>query len=176
MGRYLTDVVFNDGPTAFEREELDRAEDLFEDRAALFYTPTSEIPEKWIGSGTLDVVLPIATPSAFELNEVIGYRSARMWVDLLQRATGKIRWSPLPPLAHVTVELHDVREERYDAPVGAKALVDPLKAATTGRADGGRLLYYFGAIIDDSPRHIELEWVHAKSDSPGTACTRVAVK
>ncbi|MDC3954362.1 hypothetical protein [Polyangium jinanense] len=82
-------------PAPFTRAELEPLEDLWEQRAALFFTPTSEIPERFVGSGELQVSLPIVTPSYGEFEQIPGYRNTRMWVDLLQRATGKIRWRPM---------------------------------------------------------------------------------
>ncbi len=181
MGHELIDIIEELGPHAFEREQLESVEDLFEERAALFYTPTESIPEQWVGSGRLDVRLPIAPPSLFELRELIGYRYPRIWVDLLQRATGKIRstgkirWRPIPPSAVVRLEIYDVRDRSYYAVSGAKALTDALKVKTTGRPDA-RLLHYFGAIEDDSPRHIHLEYIQCEAESAAKAYTQILVQ
>ena len=175
MGHELINIIEDFGPTAFSKKRLERIADLFEVRATLFYTPTSNIPERWIGAGLLDVTLPIAPPSRFELRELRGYQTPRVWVDLLQRATGKLRWRPMPPRAIVVVTIYDICEYTYHAAVGAKALVDALKAKTTGRADA-RLLHYFGAIEDDSPRHIEIRVVQRQIKRAARARTRITVR
>jgi len=141
------------GPRAFRKVDLDRAEDLFADRGALFFTPTEYIPQTWVGQGSLHVHLPIVTPTYDEMLELRAYMSPRFWVDLLQRHTGKLRWTPVE-LAAVTFHRFDVRLHRDDIVIaGVKALLDSLKVKTTGRRDG-RYLHYFGAIRDDSSRHL----------------------
>jgi len=72
----LLDDIFYEGPQVFSRRKLTRTRDLFERRAALFYTPTENIPAEYIGSGPLDITLPLVAPSIFEYFEVSGYRSA----------------------------------------------------------------------------------------------------
>lgn len=175
MGHQLIDAIEENGPLTFDAVELASVSDLFEERAALFYTPTENIPDHWIGSGPFDVILPIAPPSRFELNELIGHRYPRIWVDLLQRATGKLRWTPRRTRTRVLVEIHDTRDESHHAGVGVKALVDALKAMTTGRPDA-RPLYYFGVIQDDSPRHIDLDIVQCTAKSPAHAFSRIVVE
>lgn len=165
----LCDVIEHKGPTEFTRADLDHENDLFAQRAALFYTPTTEIPDKWIGAGPFKVELPIASPRYFDYVELRGYSTPRLWVDLLQRATWKLRWTPFRR-SRVTIVRHDMTEDPY-AMVGAKALLDALKWRTTGRADG-QLLYYFGVIEDDSPRHIEYEFRQEHTSHPSDAhCT-----
>ncbi|MDC3958920.1 hypothetical protein [Polyangium jinanense] len=139
-------------PAPFTRAELEPLEDLWEQRAALFFTPTSEIPERFVGSGELQVSLPIVTPSYGEFEQIPGYRNTRMWVDLLQRATGKIRWRPMDPVTIVVVRKDVCSPGRY-ATTGAKALTDAYKVSSTGRRDGHRV-HYFGAIVDDTPCNI----------------------
>lgn len=73
-------------------------------------------------------------------------------MDLLQRATGKLRWQPIVP-AMVEITNFDYIQLPYSAKIGAKPLLDALKVKTTGRSNG-RLLYYFGAIFDDSPKYL----------------------
>jgi len=165
------------GQEEFSKEEIAQADDLFWDRSALFFTPTENIPEKWIGKGPLDVTLPIPTPSYHELlcRTVYGYNTPRVWVDLIQRATGKVRWCPNHRVK-LTVVRYDAVVLRYYWQAGAKPLVDALKYSTTGRRNG-RLLYYFGAIIDDSPRHIhEFEYRQEKVAHPSEARVRVIVE
>jgi hypothetical protein len=148
----LYDRLDAHGPRAFTRRELLDSEDLFEERGALFYTPTANIPAEWVGSGALDVCLPIPTPSSHEFFHLRAYQTPRLWVDLLQRATGKLRWqSVVHP--RITLTRYDTVVLPFHAIVGAKALLDALKIKTTGRADRV-MLYYFGAIIDDGPQVI----------------------
>lgn len=148
--RSLFHALEESGPRAFSRAELDDEPDLFAQRAALFYTPTSSIPDCWVGQGPLDVTLPLATPTFYEWMEVWAHRCPRLWVDLIQRATGKLRWRPFP-IAKVSFVRYDRMPNRDIYGVcGAKALLDALKVQTTGRRDG-RTIYYFGAITDDSP-------------------------
>jgi len=66
-------------------------------------------------------------------------------------------------------------DQSYHAGVGAKALVDALKATTTGRPDA-RPLYYFGVIEDDSPLHIDLNFVQCTIKSPADAFSRIVVE
>ena len=146
----LCETLEDEGPTSFSQDDLARVEDLFLQRSALFYTPTENVPAKWVGQGPLDVRLPIPSPSYYEYREIYGYRSPRIWVDLLQRATGKLRWQP-NSLSRVEFVRYDVAIHPYHVQGGIKGVLDALKVATTGRSDG-RLLYYFGAILDDGPR------------------------
>jgi hypothetical protein len=148
----LSELIEYHGPNSFSVMELAAERDLFSERAALFYTPTQNIPSAWVGSGPLDMVLPIPTPSYYEYFELRGYRTPRLWVDLLQRATGKLRWLPIER-PHLTLIRYDSVELPDHARIGAKALVDALKVCTTGRGDG-RLLHYFGAILDDGPNDL----------------------
>ncbi len=170
----LSDEIYYGPPRSFTRKRLAREPDLFKHRAALFYTPTEEIPKKFIGSSSLDIILPLPSSTLVEYQEIIGYRSPRLWVDLLQRATKKIRWEPIRP-AHVTF----IRYDSYEVGVvdlwGIKALLDALKYRTTGRSDG-RLLYYFGAIWDDGPKWVKIEVLQRKLNHPAKAHCRVIVK
>ena len=175
-GRHnLFDVIEREGPTEFRRAELEPEKDLFIQRAALFYTPTAEIPGAWVGAGPLKLDLPVAPPSRFEFEELRGYRSPRLWVDLLQRATWKIRWTPFPE-SRVRIGRYDISAYPYHTMVGAKGLLDALKFRTTGRTDG-RLLYYFGAIEDDSPRHvIHYDFLQERVSHPAEARCTVEVQ
>jgi hypothetical protein len=170
----LLDELFYHGPVKFKAARLAAEQDLFSTRAALFYTPTSHIPPRWIGHGRLDVWLPLAIPTIQEYLDCRSRQSVRLWVDLLQRATGKIRWVPNVP-ARVRVIRVDSAEYSPHNLCG-KSLLDALKASTTGRRDR-RVLYYFGAIRDDNnddllEGHVAQEYV----DAPAKAGTRVIVE
>lgn len=146
---------------------------LFQQRAALFYTPSQNIPDGLIGQGTLDIKLPLSVPTIQESSEIIAYRTPRLWVDLMQRATGKVRWHPFHP-ARVTIITYD----SYIYPVTApfpKALIDALKVQTSGRRDG-QWLYYFGAIQDDGYEDIESSLYQAKVENPNQAHCRIIVE
>ena len=118
-------------------------------REALYFTPTANLPQDMVGKGKLEVNLPIPFPTIFEWEANLAYRVPRLWVDLIQRATGKLRWTPMVP-AKVTLIRYDSCALSTQNVDGAKALVDALKFQTTGRRDR-RMLYYFGAIRDDNP-------------------------
>ncbi len=139
-------------PTIFKREELADVENLWQQRAALFLTPTSSIPDEFVGEGVLQVRLPIVTPTYDEWKSIPGYSNTRMWVDLLQRATGKIRWRPMDPVT-ITVIRRDTYFPGHTVIAGAKYLTDAYKVSSTGRRDG-YLVHYFGAIVDDASRNI----------------------
>jgi hypothetical protein len=149
----LLDELYNDGPQIYNLEHLAQVEDLFRNRTALFYTPTDQIPAKWIGEGRLDITLPIASPTIFEWQEIAAYRGPRLWVDLLQRATGKLRWTPLVPAKVTLVRYDSSKFSDVDIYAGAKAILDSLKVKTAGRFDG-RTLHYFGAILDDNNKDL----------------------
>jgi len=152
--RSLYDEMYADsGPQAFQRRQLESAEDLFRDRGALIFTPTVKLPKAWVGGGDLFVRFPIVTPTYDECFEIKSYMSPRLWLDLIQRQTGKLRWRPLNPV-NVAFHRYDTQKFRDDIAVsGIKALLDSLKVKTTGRRDG-RYLHYFGAIQDDGPGFI----------------------
>lgn len=142
----------------------------------MFYTPTQAIPHHFVGSGPLEVDLPIATPTDFEFQELKSYRSPRFWVDLLQRATGKLRWTPMSRV-HLTIHRFDIWDDYgiNHLALGTKTLTDALKVSTHGRVDL-QPLYYFGAIVDDNPEvlmswHIEQHLVNATHE----ACCKVIV-
>ena len=93
----ISDELGQKGPVSFTRRRLQKQEHLFAHRTALFYTPTKNIPADYVGSGPLDVTLPIATPDYTDTMEIRAYMSPRFWVDLIQRQTGKLRWRPILP-------------------------------------------------------------------------------
>ncbi|MBI3944995.1 MAG: hypothetical protein HY321_03685 [Armatimonadetes bacterium] len=171
----LTCILEYEGPRAFSAEEVAAQEDLFLERSALFFTPTAHVPREWIGAGVLDVTLPIPSPSHDELDSLYGYRTPRLWVDLLQRVTWKLRWTPMHP-ARVTYT-------RYDCTLlpdhwiigGTKAITDALKVRTAGRTDG-RILHYFGAIRDDGPNDLIVTYLQRTVPTPGEAKMRVRVE
>lgn len=163
------------GPTVFAPKRLASQPELFAHRAALFFTPTDRIPEEYIGEGTLHVSLPIPSPDWTEFEEIRAYGIPRFWVDLLQRATGKLRWQPMHP-ARVTFVRHDCWSIRSDhLSSGTKAVLDALKVKTSGRPDG-RLLHYFGAIVDDGPGFVELTWSQEAVSHPRDARLEVKVE
>ena len=136
-------------PTAYTLEELSGYSDIFRDRTSLFFTPTENMPPQYVGEGRLDVVLPLASPTAYEYGTNPAFRVPRLWVDLLQRATGKLRWTPMSP-AKITIVRYDTSGyDLWSVMTGAKALIDALIVKAAGRGDG-RILHYFGAIQDDN--------------------------
>ena len=172
----LTRAIEYEGPQVFSAGEICAEADLFAERCALFYTPTENLPSEWVGEGSLDVLLPIATPSFSELLELYWRETPRFWVDLLQRATGKLRWRPVSSSVRLTILRYDSIMLPRHGISGAKALVDSLKVRTTGRIDG-RLLYYFGAIVDDGPRYIaDWNFEQERVAHPSDAKTRVIVQ
>jgi len=170
----LTEIIEYNGPKAFSMDRIKAEKNLFSQRCALFYTPTKCIPSKWIGQGPLDVTLPIPTPSYYEFFELRAYRTPRLWVDLLQRATGKIRWKPIVP-ARLKIVRYDYIKQPYHVIVGAKALLDALKVKTTGRSDR-LLLYYFGAILDDAQNYIDYYFQQKLVEKPSEAKIQVTLK
>jgi hypothetical protein len=101
-------------------------------------------------------------------------RSPRLWVDVMQRQTGKIRWTPISP-ANVTLVRYDYFIIRSDhLAIGMKGLLDALKVRTTGRRDHIHL-YYFGAIVDDGPRFIDVSWDQKLVGHPKDAGVRIRV-
>jgi len=170
----LLDEIYYKGPKQFTAARIAAVKDLFAARAALVYTPTARIPAEWIGSGQVDVWLPLAVPTLQEFFDCRSRHSPRLWVDLLQRAIGKIRWLPNKP-AHVRIIRFDSTEYAlHDLCV--KSLLDALKTTTTGRRDR-RLLHYFGAINDDNGTALpQFHLTQEHVDSPARAGSRVIVE
>jgi hypothetical protein len=56
----ISDKPEEKGPVSFTPHRLEKQEHLFAHRSALFYTPTENIPIDYIGSGPLDIMLPVA--------------------------------------------------------------------------------------------------------------------
>jgi hypothetical protein len=170
----LLDELYYKGPKQFTAARIAAEKDLFAVRAALVYTSTSRLPAEWIGSGPLDVWLPLAIPPLQEFLDSRSRQSVRLWGDLLQRATGKLCWLP-----HIPAHVHIVRFDSTEyAPhtLCVKSLLDALKASTTGRRDR-RLLYYFGAIRDDNNTDlVEFQLTQEYVNSPAKAGTRVTVE
>ena len=162
------------GPVSFTSERLEKQKHLFAHRSALFYTPTENVPPRYVGSGPLDITLPVATADYIDFSENRAFLSPRFWVDLVQRQTGKLRWHPFPRAA-VIFERYDcftIREDHLYG--GVKGLLDALKVRTTGRRD--RLyLHYFGAIADDGPTFIDLLCRQSLVVHPKDAQVRVQV-
>jgi hypothetical protein len=170
----ISEELANKGPVSFTLRSLQKQEHLFAHRCALFYTPTENIPIDYIGSGPLDITLPIASPDYTDFFEIPTYRSPRFWVDLLQRQTGKLRWKPMSP-ARVIFVRHDYFAIRSDhVVIGLKGLLDALKIRTSGRRDG-IYLHYFGAIVDDAPAFADVSWEQELVGHPRDARVRVMV-
>lgn len=170
----LLDELYYKGLRRFSAARIAAEEDLFAVRAALVYTPTSRIPPTWIGSGPLDVWVPLAIPTIQEFLDCRSRQSVRLWVDLLQRATGKLRWRPNLPARVQIVRFDSVQYSEHNLCV--KSLLDALKASTTGRRDR-RLLYYFGAIRDDNNSDLaDFSLKQELVDSPAKAGTRIVVQ
>ena len=149
----LLNELYYEGPKIYSYTTLSEDPDLFRNRTALFYTPAENVPAAFVGQGNLGITLPIAFPTLFEWSEILAYRIPRLWVDLIQRATGKLRWTPMVP-ARVTLFRYDSTTYGGLNIYGAKALLDALKYQTTGRYDR-MMLYYFGAIRDDTPEDLK---------------------
>ena len=170
----LSDHVWHNGSTCFTAERVAGQPKLFDHRAALYMTPTESLPNEVIGAGELDVRLPIPTPDYLEVREVRGYSTPRLWVDLLQRATGKIRWSFLKPARVILSRSDPERLRPAHLAIGTKPLLDALKVGTYGRSDG-QYLYYFGAIWDDDPSSIDVEWQQEIVADRCLSCMRIQV-
>lgn len=170
----ISEELAEKGPVSFTPRRLEKQEHLFAHRSALFYTPTENIPVDYIGSGPLDIMLPVAPPDYTDICEIPAYRSPRFWVDLIQRQTGKLRWHPISP-ARVIFARYDCFSIRSDHLYGGvKGLLDALKVRTTGRRD--RIyLHYFGAIVDDGPAFVDVSCDQAVVAHPKEAGVRIQV-
>lgn len=176
MSATLFRTIEDRGPTEFSQTNLATVGDLFAQRAALFYTPTSAIPSKFVGQGPIDIRLPIPSPILFETAEIRGYGSPRLWVDLIQRVTGKIRWTPYSRARVRIIRYDQFTYSTVAAIGGVKALLDSLKQKTTGRSDR-RLLYYFGAIEDDGPKNLDgFEFEQESVESSSMSGCRIVVE
>lgn len=171
----ISDEAHDNEPFAFSRERLERQRDLFAHRAALFHTPTPNLPEEYIGEGSLDITLPVVTPDFLEIFENPSLMRPRFWVDLIQRKTGKIRWTPnFPAKVKITrFDYYTIREDHLYA--GIKALLDAFKLGTNGRTDG-KALYYFGAIKDDDQKSIELNCSQVSVKSPRDCKMKIRIE
>lgn len=166
--------IIMEGPVAFSRDDLLKQDNLFAHRAALFYTPTCNIPKQYVGRGDLDIVLPIVTPDYTELFELRSYQVPRFWVDLMQRQTFKLRWKPFKKASvrFIRYDYFKIRNDHFM--IGMKALLDALKEKTSGRRDG-RFLYYFGAIVDDGPTYVDVTWDQKLINHPKDSRIRIEV-
>jgi hypothetical protein len=164
--------IFEGPIRAFTKSALAKVPDIFAVRAALIYTPTDRLPARWVGTGTMRARLPLVPPNHIDFRHVSSHRSPRLWVDLLQRSTRKIRWTPMNP-AHVAIRVHFAERQGLND-FTIKAVLDSLKRRTTGRHDG-RLLYYFGAIEDDGPRYISTDVAVLADAALGNEFTEVLV-
>jgi hypothetical protein len=173
----LIEAIEDNGPPRlFTADEVQESPDLFHERAALFYTPTVNIPLAWVGKGILDVTIPIVPPTFFEFMEIRWYQTPRFWVDLLQRASGKIRWTPMAPADVSMIRYDTIQIRQTEAIGGAKSLLDALKEMTYGRSDG-HPLYYFGAIVDDDCNRLsKYEFKQVLVANPSMVKCRIVVK
>jgi hypothetical protein len=170
----ISDELEDRGPVSFRLRRLQKQQPLFAHRSALFYTPTENVPVQYVGSGALDVTLPVATPDYTDLCEIRALGSPRFWVDLIQRHTGKLRWQPMLP-ARVIFVRYDYFSIRSDhLAIGMKGLLDALKVRTSGRRDG-IYLHYFGAIVDDGPGFVDVTCEQELVTHPKEAGVRVHV-
>lgn len=170
----LSDIVANEGPTIFGSDDLAAHRKLFKERAALVYTPTAHFPASHVGSGELSIFIPVCTPDFFESLFIRTYSSPRFWLDQIQQHSGMLRWTPVCP-AKVSFTRHDTYQIRSDHFIaGTKGLMDALKVKTTGRIDG-RMLYYFGAIIDDDLHSVSTDYQQVVVDSPSRSGMQITV-
>jgi hypothetical protein len=170
----ISDELERRGPVSFHLRRLQRQEHLFAHRSALFYTPTKNVPPHYIGSGILDITLPVASPDYTDLWEIRALGSPRFWVDLIQRQTGKLRWQPMSP-ARIVFVRYDYFSIRTDhLAIGMKGVLDALKVRTTGRRDG-IYLHYFGAIVDDGPGFVDATCQQELVTHPRDARIRIQV-
>jgi hypothetical protein len=121
------------------------------------------------------VTLPIASPAGFDPAAVRSYGSPRLWLDLLQRATGKLRWKPMGYATIVLTRFDSCYLHDDDCCIGGKALVDSLKVSTTGRSDR-QLLYYFGAIQDDAPHWVKVDYHQQLVAGPALAKSHIRIE
>jgi hypothetical protein len=171
----ISDWISTNGPTCFSHSELTEQTHLFAHRGALFYTPTENIPLEYIGTGDLDITVPLVTPDVTVLKEIPAYAAPRLWVDLLQQHSGKLRWTSILP-ARVHVTRYDAYFIRHDhVAIANKALLDSLKAQTFGRRDK-KALFYFGAIVDDAPEcDVDIVYEQLLIEQPKDARVRIQV-
>lgn len=170
----ISDELQSRGPVSFDLLTLQRQEHLLAHRSALFYTPTKNIPPHYIGTGNLDITLPVATPDYTDLWEIRALGSPRFWVDMLQRQTGKLRWRPMSPERIILVRYDFFCIRTDHLAIGMKGLVDALKVRTTGRCDG-IYLHYFGAIVDDGPGFVDVTYEQKLVRHPRDARIRIRV-
>ncbi len=170
----ISEDLDNNGPVSFTSRRLNKQEHLFTHRSALFYTPTENIPADYVGSGSLDITLPVVSPDYTDLREIPAYGSPRFWVDLIQRQTGKLRWHPIYPARVIFVRYACFRIRSDHLVGGIKGLLDALKVRTTGRRDG-IYLYYFGAIVDDDDASVDVSWEQELVAHPKDARVRIQV-
>lgn len=170
----ISEKVTESGPVSFTNRILQKQEPLFAHRCALFYTPTENIPADYIGSGPLDITLPVAPPDYTDFFEIRAYRSPRFWVDLIQRQTGKLRWVPISPARIIFVRYDSATIRSDHLAIGMKGLLDALKVRTSGRRDG-IFLHYFGAIVDDAPAFVDVSWEQELVEHPKDSGVRIRV-
>lgn len=78
--------------------------------------------------------------------------------------------------ALITVTRYDAWRVRQDhLSLGIKALIDAFKVKTAGRKDK-KYLFYFGAIVDDGPKKVEIKLNQALVEHPSQAYLRVEIQ
>jgi hypothetical protein len=102
----LSDHIYYNGPIAFTHEAVAMQSDLFVHRAALFYTPTENLPEELVVSGILDITLSLPTPDYLDIKSCVdiprlgfGLTSYR---DRLGRFVGRRYGQPILSLHDLT--------------------------------------------------------------------------
>jgi hypothetical protein len=170
----ISDDLEQKGPVSFTSRRLNKQEHLFAYRSALFYTPTKNIPVEHVGSGPLDIILPVVSPDYTDYCEIPAYRNPRFWVDLIQRQTGKLRWHPTSQarVIFVRYDCFSIRPDHFAR--GIKGLLDALKVRATGRRDH-LYLHYFGAIVDDDDASVDVSWEQELVAHPKDARVRIQV-
>lgn len=96
VGTISEEIEDNPG-MSFSKDRLENQSELFAHRSALYFTSTDKIPSKYVGRGAINITLPIPTPGFTDYWELSSYKSPKLWVDLIQRQTQKIRWAPMNP-------------------------------------------------------------------------------
>lgn len=119
-------------------------------------------------------MLPVVSPDYTDFSEIRAYGSPRFWVDLIQRQTGKLRWTPVSSacIMFTRYDCFVIRPDHFAT--GINGLLDALKLRTNGRRDGLHL-YYFGAILDDGPNFVDIQWEQKMVTYPKDAGIRIQV-
>ncbi|MDQ3059249.1 MAG: hypothetical protein M3R45_06935 [Pseudomonadota bacterium] len=136
----------------FASELSGTEQDLMWFRSSLFYTKSAALPSSLIGEGELNAWIPFQLRSPWSSDGCEFLRSPRLWVDLLQVATGKLRWKPLG-VSVLFLTIHDTyRWPLQITNYEIKGLIDALKVI--GNPGRTAAVHYFGALEDDSPNFL----------------------